>query len=136
MSGATFAKEQKDCSSFYIIAGEIEMKCCSTKVVNEDDKMAKLEEILAEAVKSANPRSQLIEVMHKVQELYGYLEGTALRVVSERLGVPMSRIYGVVTFYHYFNLSPRSKFVISVCQGTACYVKGCLLYTSPSPRDS
>lgn len=66
----------------------------------------------------------LIPVLHGVQELYGYLPEEALRLVSEGLEIPMTEIYGVATFYHYFSLVPKGEHVIKVCLGTACYVKG------------
>lgn len=68
--------------------------------------------------------SYLIAVLHHAQGLYGYLDRDVMQVVATEMGVPMSRIWGVATFYHYFNLTPRGTYVISVCRGTACYVKG------------
>jgi NADH:ubiquinone oxidoreductase subunit E len=81
---------------------------------------AYLDAILAQE----DPKSQLIEVLHQAQERYGYLTPEAMALVSRRLRIPRSRIHGVATFYHFFNLKPRGKFVISACLGTACYVKG------------
>jgi NADH:ubiquinone oxidoreductase subunit E len=66
----------------------------------------------------------LIPVLHGVQELYGYLPEEALRLVSEGLEIPMTEIYGVASFYHYFSLVPKGEHIIRVCLGTACYVKG------------
>jgi bidirectional [NiFe] hydrogenase diaphorase subunit len=70
-------------------------------------------------------RSQaLIETLHTVQEAFGYLEKTALRYVAAALQVPLSRVYGVATFYHFFNLKPQGEHACVVCLGTACYIQG------------
>jgi bidirectional [NiFe] hydrogenase diaphorase subunit len=66
----------------------------------------------------------LIEVLHKAQELFGYLEDDLLLFVSHKLKLPPSRVYGVATFYHFFNLKPQGEHTCVVCMGTACYVKG------------
>jgi bidirectional [NiFe] hydrogenase diaphorase subunit len=66
----------------------------------------------------------LIEVLHKAQELFGYLEDDLLLYVAHQLKLPPSRVYGVATFYHFFCLKPQGKHTCVVCLGTACYVKG------------
>jgi bidirectional [NiFe] hydrogenase diaphorase subunit len=66
----------------------------------------------------------LIETLHTVQESFGYLEKNALQYVGAALRVPLSRVYGVATFYHFFNLKPQGKHACVVCMGTACYIKG------------
>jgi bidirectional [NiFe] hydrogenase diaphorase subunit len=66
----------------------------------------------------------LIEVLHKAQELFGYLEDDLLLFVAAKLKLPPSRVYGVATFYHFFTLKPQGKHTCVVCMGTACYVKG------------
>ena len=66
----------------------------------------------------------LMPVLQKAQEIYGYLPEEVQQMVSDGLGVSMSEIYGVVTFYSQFTLNPKGKYRISVCLGTACYVKG------------
>ncbi|WP_166831768.1 bidirectional hydrogenase complex protein HoxE [Thalassoroseus pseudoceratinae] len=66
----------------------------------------------------------LIEVLHKAQELFGYLEDDLLYFVSKRLKLPPSRVYGVATFYHFFTLKPKGRHSCVVCTGTACFVKG------------
>ncbi len=68
--------------------------------------------------------SYLIPLLHKAQELFGYLSEPAMRLVSKGIKVPLSSLYGVATFYHFFTLNKRGKHTISVCLGTACYVKG------------
>jgi bidirectional [NiFe] hydrogenase diaphorase subunit len=66
----------------------------------------------------------LIETLHTVQESFGYLDETALRFVAGSLRLPLSRVYGVATFYHFFTLKPKGKHTCVVCTGTACYIKG------------
>jgi bidirectional [NiFe] hydrogenase diaphorase subunit len=66
----------------------------------------------------------LIEILHKAQELFGYLEDDLLLFVAYKLKLPASRVYGVATFYHFFQLKPQGKHTCVVCLGTACYVKG------------
>jgi bidirectional [NiFe] hydrogenase diaphorase subunit len=66
----------------------------------------------------------LIEILHKAQELFGYLEDDVLRYVAWQLKLPASRVYGVATFYHFFTLKPQGAHTCVVCLGTACYVKG------------
>ena len=59
-----------------------------------------------------------------MQETFGFLTDDALRYVAVSLRIPYSKVYGVATFYHYFRLQPRGRYLINVCLGTACYVKG------------
>ena len=66
----------------------------------------------------------LIEVLHKAQELFGFLADDLLLFISYRLKLPASRVYGVATFYHFFTLKPKGAHTCVVCMGTACYVKG------------
>ena len=71
----------------------------------------------------SQPRG-LIETLHTVQETFGYLDEAGLRYVAVSLRVPLSRAYGVATFYHYFTLKPAGEHTCVVCTGTACYIKG------------
>lgn len=66
----------------------------------------------------------LIETLHSIQSIFGYLEDESLIYVSKALPVSPSKVYGVATFYHYFQLKPQGKHVCSVCTGTACHIKG------------
>ena len=65
----------------------------------------------------------LIEVLHAVQESFGYLDTPALKWVAKSLNIPPSTVYGVATFYHFFQLKPQGAHTCVVCLGTACYVK-------------
>lgn len=72
----------------------------------------------------ATPDGSLINVLHRAQEIFGYLPDEVLAFVSGRLNVPRSTVYGVVTFYHFFSRVPKGRHTVSVCLGTACYVRG------------
>jgi bidirectional [NiFe] hydrogenase diaphorase subunit len=66
----------------------------------------------------------LIETLHAVQDAFGYLDRDSLQFVALSLRVPLSKVYGVATFYHYFTLKPQGKHTCVICTGTACYIKG------------
>ena len=66
----------------------------------------------------------LIETLHTVQSAFGYLEVEALRFVAANLHVPLSRVFGVATFYNFFTMKPQGEHICVVCMGTACYIKG------------
>jgi len=69
-------------------------------------------------------KGALIPVLHEVQDTYGYLPEDVLHLVSDELGIPMTDIYGVTSFYSFFSLEPKGEHIIRVCMGTACYIKG------------
>ena len=71
-----------------------------------------------------NEQGCLMRIMQKAQDIYGYLPYEVQKMISDELDVPMEKIYGVATFYSQFNLYPKGQYKISVCLGTACYVKG------------
>ena len=77
----------------------------------------------------------LIETLHTVQEAFGYLDETALRYVAVSLRVPLSRAYGVATFYHFFTLKPAGEHTCVICLGTACYIKGAPQLVDAVKRD-
>jgi len=81
-------------------------------------------EFIEECKKEPNPESKLIKILQLVQEHYGFLGKTQMDAVAQLLQVPMAKVSGVATFYHFFRLVPRGKYLIRVCLGTACYVKG------------
>ena len=91
------------------------------KVELKKEDVAKLKEIC----KSFNNQpGELINVLHKSQEYFGYLPAEIQEVVSEELNVPVAKVYGVVTFYSFFTMIPKGKHPVSICTGTACYVRG------------
>lgn len=73
---------------------------------------------------SKHDKSLIISVMQKAQDIYGYLPIEVQEMISEGMDVPMEKIFGIATFYAQFSLSPKGKYNISVCLGTACYVNG------------
>lgn len=68
--------------------------------------------------------SALIEVLHTVQESFGYLDDVSLRFVASSLRIPFSKVFGVATYYHFFSMKPPGEHTCVVCMGTGCYVKG------------
>ncbi|MCT4508025.1 MAG: NADH-quinone oxidoreductase subunit NuoE [Tepidibacter sp.] len=71
-----------------------------------------------------NKKGALIEVLHKAQHVFGYLPKDVQLFISKKLNVPSSKVFGVVSFYSYFTTKPRGKYVINICLGTVCFVKG------------
>lgn len=69
-------------------------------------------------------RTPLMMILSDIQKEYGYIPLDVQEIVSEQTKIPVAEIYGVVTFYSFFSLKPKGKYVIGVCVGTACYVKG------------
>jgi len=86
-----------------------------------DPKAQELEKLIE---KYKNVQGALIPVLHEAQEIYGYLPMHVQKAIADGLGVPLSEVYGVVTFYSQFSLYPKGKYQIQLCLGTACYVKG------------
>jgi bidirectional [NiFe] hydrogenase diaphorase subunit len=87
-----------------------------------DDKRWKMVEVTMR--RSGYASHALIETLHRVQGLFGYLDEPAMHFVAESLGLPLSKVYGVATFYHLFSLKPQGKHTCVICTGTACYIKG------------
>lgn len=94
---------------------------CSERKYSLNDEIVNY---INECLDKEHPESYLIAILHKVQSMYGYLSEIHLDEVAHLLQVPTANVYGVATFYHYFRLKPRGQFAISVCMGTACFVKG------------
>ena len=82
---------------------------------------AKLKEVIE---KHKGENGATIPVLHEAQDIYGYLPIEVQKMISEGLNVPLAEIYGIVTFYTQFSLYPKGEYEVSVCLGTACYVKG------------
>ncbi len=82
------------------------------------------EQLMAVIAEHKDQEGAVIPVLHKAQEIYGYLPIEVQEMISEGLDVPLAEIYGIVTFYTQFSLNPKGKYHIGVCLGTACYVKG------------
>jgi len=102
-------------------------KCTCAPELKEKEKLAGIKELktfIKESKQLHDNQGALMNVLHKVQQIFGYIPREAMDVVSEELEVPTAHIYGMATFYNYFSLKPRAKYSISVCKGTACYVAG------------
>ncbi len=97
-----------------------EHKCVCTET-QEEELYPKLAEIIGE--NKGRPEN-LIMVLHKAQNLFGYLPKKVQQMVAEGLGLSLSQVYGVVTFYSFFSTSPKGRNTVKVCLGTACYVRG------------
>ena len=99
------------------------MQECNGKCKNcMDEKTVKeLEQILS---KYTNDKSNLIQILNEVQEKFGYVPTIVQEEIAKYLGIEVAEVYGVVTFYSRFTLKPKGKYAISVCMGTACFVKG------------
>ncbi|MBD3168717.1 MAG: bidirectional hydrogenase complex protein HoxE [candidate division Zixibacteria bacterium] len=87
-----------------------------------DDKRWKL--VLAEMRKNGYAQNSLIQCLHAVQSSFGFLDEESMRFVANALRLPLSKVYGVATFYHYFTMKPPGKHTCVLCTGTACYIKG------------
>jgi NADP-reducing hydrogenase subunit HndA len=93
----------------------------SIKIELRREDVSKIQEICASF---KNDPQELINVLHSCQEHFGYLPAEIQEVVSSEMSVPVAKIYGVVTFYSFFTMTPKGKHPISICMGTACYVRG------------
>ncbi|MCD8327963.1 MAG: NADH-quinone oxidoreductase subunit NuoE [Ruminococcus sp.] len=96
-------------------------KICSIPFSGTEQQEAKLREIIAS---HKDDKGALMPVLQQAQEVYGYLPIEVQKIIAEEMNIPLEKIYGVVTFYSQFSLNPKGKYTISVCLGTACYVKG------------
>lgn len=99
------------------------MKAKNEKCSNCADKRMKeeMEELMQPYTQE---KDNLIQILNEVQEKYGYIPKTAQLEISNYLNIPMAEIYGVITFYSRFTLKPKGKYNVSICLGTACFVKG------------
>ena len=85
---------------------------------------ASVAQITAICDRYANEKTPLMMILSDIQKEYGYIPLEVQEVVSKKTGISVSEIYGVVTFYSFFSLKPKGKYIIGCCLGTACYVKG------------
>ena len=93
----------------------------SVKIELRQDQIDKIDSICESF---GNQEGELINVLHKSQETFGYLPAEVQEVISEKMEIPAAKVYGVVTFYSFFSMIPKGKFPVSICTGTACYVRG------------
>ena len=97
------------------------MKVSSVPFKGTKEQEAKLLEVIA---KYKGMKGALMPIMQEAQEIYGYLPYQVQKIISDETGIPIEKIYGVATFYAQFSMSPKGKYVVAMCLGTACYVKG------------
>ena len=97
------------------------MKVSSVPFKGTKDQEAKLLEVIA---KYKGQKGALMPIMQEAQNIYGYLPYQVQKIISDETGIPIEKIYGVATFYAQFSMSPKGKYIVSVCLGTACDVKG------------
>ncbi|MEM2739616.1 MAG: NAD(P)H-dependent oxidoreductase subunit E [Candidatus Bathyarchaeia archaeon] len=91
----------------------------------EIEKVEFIDEVVEDAVRRyGRSRRALIPILQSIQARLGYLPRSSLECVSNHLGIPLSTIYGVATFYHQFILEPPGMYIVQVCMGTACYIRG------------
>ena len=88
---------------------------------NNKQKIGELTSYISE---KNNNKNDLIMILHKAQDLFGYLPEEVILFLSEKLSIPAAKIYGVITFYSYFHTEKKGENVINICMGTACFVKG------------
>lgn len=94
----------------------------ATVTLTHDEKKVKLDHVIG--LHAKNGRKALMQVLQEAQNIYGYLPLQVQRDVALGLGVSVAEVYGVVSFYSFFSITPKGEHVVSVCMGTACYVKG------------
>lgn len=84
----------------------------------------KIDELVEICKTHNNAPGELINILHKAQGVFGYLPAEVQQIIARQLQIPVSKVYGVVTFYSFFSMTPKGEHPISVCMGTACYVRG------------
>lgn len=94
---------------------------CQCEEISEEEKLRLIEEVIEEY---REQEGSLIQVLHIVQGIYGYLPTHIQQFIAQKLDKPLSEVSGVVSFYTLFSTKPRGKHTINVCLGTACYVRG------------
>lgn len=94
------------------------MENCKCEGCKKDEELEKILEVYKQ------DKDNLIQILNDVQEHYGYIPTAAQMRIAEYLSIPLTEVYGVVTFYSRFTLKPKGKYNIAVCLGTACFVKG------------
>lgn len=95
-----------------------------TKPVSEDLPEEKFNELESFIDHLETTKGALIEILHKAQDIFGYLPRDVQLYIARKLGIPGAEVFGVVSFYSYFTTKPRGKHTLSICMGTACFVRG------------
>jgi len=100
---------------------ELHPTACQCGEETEEARIARVAEIVDTFKGEEN---NLIQILHLVQGIYGYLPLDVQQFIADRMDIPLSEIYGVSTFYSFFSTQPRGEYTLRVCMGTACYVRG------------
>jgi len=100
---------------------DIQVEQCNCSELTEEEKLERIAEVIEDY---RHREGSLIQILHLAQGIYGYLPIHVQKFIAQRLNIPLSEVYGVVSFYSFFTTSKRGKYVIRVCLGTACYVRG------------
>ena len=103
---------------------EVKQWLAKNKVFLLQEQKSRRDELLKVISELKDEKGALMPIMQKAQEIYGYLPIEVQAMISDETGIPLEKVYGVSTFYSQFALQPKGKNQISVCLGTACYVKG------------
>ena len=101
------------------MTGKENGSCCQ-----DCGQLTEIDAFIDELAEQGTLDGKLIAILHRAQEIIGYLPEEAQTHIARRLSMPPAKVYGVVTFYSFFSMTPRGKFVIDVCMGTACFVVG------------
>ncbi len=94
---------------------------CKVKDMTEEEKFGLLGEVLEDYEKK---ESNLIQILHMAQAIFGFLPQEVQKFIAKEMGIPVSKVSGVITFYSFFSTKPKGEYTIQVCLGTACYVRG------------
>lgn len=100
---------------------QVKHDACDCEKLSEVEKLAYIDEVIKDY---DSKESSLIQILHIAQNLYGYLPLEVQEHIAEKMDLPLSRVSGVISFYALFTTVPKGKYVIKVCLGTACYVRG------------
>ncbi len=119
-AGEQYNKEVGDKNKSYTYAAP-EKEKVKVKVKLSEEKINRIKEICE---LFNNDPGELINVLHQTQQAFGYLPAEVQEVIAHSLNISAAHVYGVVTFYSYFTMVPKGRFPISICTGTACYVRG------------
>jgi len=104
--------------------GTIESAISRSGLFTEPQERFKFQQLEAACQYFDDSEEALIQILHRAQEVFGYLRDDAVRFIARQLRLPLSRVYGVLSFYSFFSTVPKGRYTIMVCMGTACYVRG------------
>ncbi len=94
---------------------------CSIQTMTEEEKFRLLQQVIQDYEAK---ESNLIQILHLAQAIFGYLPTEVQQFIAEQMNLPVSKVNSVLTFYSFFSTKPKGKYTVSVCLGTACYVRG------------